>query len=237
MSWLYSRALVEEYSAESCLDGEPFAPSNGNLTQLVYLPKDKMTEFSRLSRFGMTFAPLTGNLGAELLTWYQAGFRARTLVVQEKEPDSTEKEADYGEKWRESLAKYDHVTHSWKTAQCLLFVVGGELLQTLPAWGMTRNGELYPQKMPALRTKESGCGLWHPTPTKDDHKGATSKAMIKKGQSYLKYWLHARSPIASTTYPNPTFLERVMGWPIGWTELKPLAMDKFRQWLDSHGRC
>jgi hypothetical protein len=26
-----------------------------------------------------------------------------------------------------------------------------------------------------------------------------------------------------------------MGWPIGWTDLKPLAMDKFLEWWRLHG--
>ena len=34
---------------------------------------------------------------------------------------------------------------------------------------------------------------------------------------------------------NPDWVEWLMGWPIGWTDLKPLAMDKFPQWLHSHG--
>ena len=29
---------------------------------------------------------------------------------------------------------------------------------------------------------------------------------------------------------NPPFVEWLMGWPIGWTDLKPLAMDKYREW-------
>lgn len=33
---------------------------------------------------------------------------------------------------------------------------------------------------------------------------------------------------------NPTWVEWLMGWPIGWTDLKPLETDKFRQWLRSH---
>jgi len=33
---------------------------------------------------------------------------------------------------------------------------------------------------------------------------------------------------------NPTWVEWLMGWPLGWTDLKPLVMDKFRKWLDSH---
>jgi hypothetical protein len=35
---------------------------------------------------------------------------------------------------------------------------------------------------------------------------------------------------------NPKAWEWMMGWPIGWTDLKPLATDKCRsKWL-SHGR-
>lgn len=33
---------------------------------------------------------------------------------------------------------------------------------------------------------------------------------------------------------NPEWVEWLMGWPIGWTGLQPLAMDKFQQWLNSH---
>ena len=35
----------------------------------------------------------------------------------------------------------------------------------------------------------------------------------------------------------PKFSEWLMGWPIGWTDLKPLGMDKFQQWLRLHGEC
>lgn len=34
---------------------------------------------------------------------------------------------------------------------------------------------------------------------------------------------------------NPEWVEWFMGWPIGQTGLKPLAMVKFQQWLNSHG--
>jgi len=35
----------------------------------------------------------------------------------------------------------------------------------------------------------------------------------------------------------PELPEWVMGWPVGWTELKPLETDRFQQWLLLHGRC
>lgn len=34
---------------------------------------------------------------------------------------------------------------------------------------------------------------------------------------------------------NPPWVEWLMGFPIGWTGLRPLETRKFRQWLDSHG--
>ena len=33
---------------------------------------------------------------------------------------------------------------------------------------------------------------------------------------------------------NPNWVEWLMGWPIGWTDLKPLGMDKFQQWRQQH---
>lgn len=34
---------------------------------------------------------------------------------------------------------------------------------------------------------------------------------------------------------NPTWVEWLMGWPIGWTALQPLGMDKFHEWRQQHG--
>jgi len=33
---------------------------------------------------------------------------------------------------------------------------------------------------------------------------------------------------------NPSWVEWLMGWPIGWTDLKPLETDKFQQWQQQH---
>jgi len=34
---------------------------------------------------------------------------------------------------------------------------------------------------------------------------------------------------------NPTWVEWLMGWPLGWTDLKPLGTGKLQAWLLSHG--
>jgi hypothetical protein len=35
---------------------------------------------------------------------------------------------------------------------------------------------------------------------------------------------------------NPTWVEWLMGWPLGWTDLRPSGTGKFRLWQDSHGK-
>jgi hypothetical protein len=35
---------------------------------------------------------------------------------------------------------------------------------------------------------------------------------------------------------NPTWVEWLMGWPLGWTDSAQSATDKFRQWCHSHGK-
>ena len=35
---------------------------------------------------------------------------------------------------------------------------------------------------------------------------------------------------------NPTWVEWLMGWPLGWTDLKHLATARFRSWLQQHSK-
>ena len=105
MSWLFSQALVGEYLGDISSDGEPSVQSNGNPIQQAYCSLDKMTAFSRLSQFGMTFKPLTADRGEELLTSYLEAFHAKTLVQQEKVTVLTESDQECGNTWHAWLAK------------------------------------------------------------------------------------------------------------------------------------
>ena len=78
MSWLFSQVLVEEYLGDICLDGEQSVPLNGNHIQQAYCAPDKMTDFYRVSQFGMMFKPLTESLGKELLMLFQEDFPVKT---------------------------------------------------------------------------------------------------------------------------------------------------------------
>jgi len=167
MSYLFSQALVAAYWPESCLDGEQSAPSNGSHTQLAYLPPDRMTAFLRLSRFGMTFRPLTEDRGAELLTLYLAAFRARTSALPEKAQALPASAAECGDTWRGSLARFDPNTSSWRTVQHSLLEDSQSYSVIWPRSGMTANGQCWELPTLAHRTSATDSGLW-PTPVASD---------------------------------------------------------------------
>ena len=74
-----------------------------------------------------------------------------------------------------------------------------------------------------------------PTPTAVTDTGGA--AMCKWGGSGARAKLRKTHPKEMNGALNPTWVEWLMGWPIGWTDLKPLEMDRFQQWRDSHGKC
>ena len=223
MSWLFSQALVEEYLGENSLDGEQSAPLSGNHTQQAYCAPDKMTVFSRLSRFGMTYKPLTASRGEELLTLYRAGFHAKTYQSQGGGLALTESAAGCGEKWRASFTKYSLDLRLWKTHQCSLLGDLEPFLETWPQWGLMRNGECWEQQTLAQTIRGTGFGLWA-TPTRCDYKGTTGTANFESRKRQFNNLTGGE--VTGTIYPNPTTYEVMMGWPLGWTDLKPLEMDK-----------
>ncbi len=271
MSWLYSQVLVAEYLGGISSDGEQSVQLSGNPIQQAYCAPDKMTVFSRLSRFGMTYKPLTEDRGEALLMSYLAAFPAKTSLPQEKEQELKETEAECGEKWRGWLAKYDLSLCSWRTAQCSLLEDLNECLETLPRSGMTRDGLLWELPMLAHHTRETESGLkeywptptchnanekgspseflrdspglgtvvlWFPTPQASDNRdrGNMSNPSIKRRIAMGKQIMLSQSVDRTSGQLNPTWVEWLMGWPLGWTDLQPLETDKFQKWQDEHGR-
>ena len=179
MSWLFSQALVAEYSGENFLDGEQSAPLSGSNTQQAYCAPDKMTAFSRLSRFGMMYRPLTESRGEELLTLFRAGFHALTFQQQAEAQDLMEKVPQCGITWRGWLAKFDPDSYLWKTAQCSFIEDSDESLATFPASGLMRGGLLWEQTRSERPTKGIERGLWRtPDTGGGGHLGYSNKARI-----------------------------------------------------------
>lgn len=240
MSWLFSQALAEEYSAATCSDGKQYAQLNVMPTPHKFSRNDKMMEFSDLSRFGLTCAVLTESHGEELLMSFLAGFRARTYQEQAKEQESTEVDPDFGEKWQESSVRYDLNSCSWKTHLCLWEEDLQWSLVTLPKWGLIQNGVVYQHQTSERPISVTASGL-SPTPraSMGTHGIAWCRARTGEHRHNLEDWLaHHHILSGGLETPglnvNPSYAEWLMKWPLGWTDLKPLGMDRFLAWLQLH---
>lgn len=241
MSWLFSQALVEAFSEATCSGGEPCAPLNVMPTQRPFWHRDKTMEPSDLSRSGLTCRALTADHGAALLTWYLAGFPAKTSASPVAATDSTANAQDFGWKWPGSFVKWDRATSSWKTRQCSLVEDSTEFSGTWPDWGLMRDGECSELTTLVPTSTASASGFWQ-TPTTRDGKGQSGKGnRIKRGKGGKLHVANLCDQIVDCGRPDLVrsipFRYSLMGWPDGWTDFAPLATDKFQQWQQLHGIC
>jgi len=184
MSYIFLQAQAAESLAGNCSDTDACAPSSGNLTPRPCLWHDKTMEPSRLSRFGMTCKPLTEDHGAALLTSFVADSRAKTLAWPVKAQALTARAAACGTTWPASLARYDPVTHSLKTAQLSLVEDLTGCCVTLPRSGLMRDGQCW--ELPTLGRRTSGTesGYWQ-TPVADDCVNRAAGKINSRGEPKL----------------------------------------------------
>jgi hypothetical protein len=219
-----------------------------------------MTAFSRLSRFGMTFKPLTEDLGQDVLTSFLEGFPAKTYQQQEEAQELMEPDQECGSTWRELLAKYDQDSSTWKIPHSSLLEDSIEFSGTWPRWGSMHDGVSYRQQTLVHHTKETGSGLWASPNSR--HWKDSGPSQGKRKSPNLGTQVHWPTPRTkgmcggsgawnqlnkATTLEearqmgagnggqlNPPWVEWLMGWPPGWTDLKPLGTDRFLLWQQQH---
>lgn len=207
MSWSFLPELVAEFLEECSLDTDQSVLSNTTPTPDQFYWPDKPTEHSRLSRFGTTCVPFEGSRGEELLTWYRAGFLAKTSALPEAGQESKESAAVCGEKWPGSLAKYDRDTCSWKTAQLLLLGDSEQSLVTWPRSGLMLDGQCW--ELPTLerRIEGSESGFW-PTPNTEGYRSDGELLMLSRRLSdraeYMAMSDRACNSKRETFWPTPT---------------------------------
>lgn len=242
MSWLFSQALVEAFSAGTSLDGEQWSQLNVMPTPHKFWRNDKTMDASDLSRFGLTLRLLTESHGQELLTSYLRAFPARTSARPAKAQELMESEADFGFRLSGSFARFSHSECTWKTRQCSLLGGLEEFSGTWPSWGSMRNGECSEVRPLEWTLSGSASGLL-PAPQASDgpkwYVVSKESAAKRPKDGRQMMMVHVVGLTAyehlSKWWLNPQFSEAVMGWPTRWTDLKPLGMDKFREWQQQHG--
>lgn len=345
MSYTYLQELGEESSAAIYSDIPVSVLSNGAHTLGASCLPDNVTGCYRASQSGMMSRRLTAGRGKGASMSYAAGSRVRTYPQRAKVQESTANGLGCGDTWPASLARFDHATSSWKTAQSSLLGGLESYSETWPRWGMMRNGVCWELPTPGRHTDASESGSW-PTPTASEGtkipaganygqiglnnhpriRGLPDRPKMGKDRAGLDggavtqptyptptasmmpcegtvraaraLLLHgmtleettaiagrdprkAQGKIPAMNYPtpvasegadcgsrwpalarldkggriqrrmatmqlpetlttekaalNPAWVEWLMGWPIGWTDLQPLETDRFPRWLRSHG--
>lgn len=239
MSWLFSQALEAAFSQARCSAIAQSVPLSVIPTPHRFWRNDKTMEPSRLSQFGLTCAVSTASHGEELLTWYREAFPARTSLPRAEEQASKAAGQDYGSRWLESSARYSLSKSTWKTHGDLWTEDLHWSSVTLPKWGSMHSGVLLEPVTLVGLTNASASG-WSgdtvPTPSVAMGKGSSEKALTRvdgrsRARNRLDYWIEGDGQHGRL---NPDYVEWVMGWPIGWTDLQPLAMDRFHEWQLQH---
>lgn len=248
MSWHYLQEQEAVSWAGACLDGAPSA-----LLRLMPTPDrscshDKGTGVLTRSRSGMTSAPSTASHGKATLMSSAAGSPAKTSVVLERAQVLKVADQAYGARWRESLARYDRHTCSWRTAQCSLLGGSATFSETWPRWGMMRAGVCSELATLEHLTSVNGSG-WQPewaTPTARDWKDSPGMTFQRpSGRMRLDllprqvYYIERQrneDQVSNGMRLNPPWVAWLMGWPLGWTDCEPLATDRYQQWQHSHGK-
>ena len=174
----------------------------------------------------------------------RANTDARICPSQVSGPGSTGSGPGCGQSTLGSLGRFDPGSYSLRMSQgCLLTNQQDEYSATFPRWGSMRSGEVFERPTWAPRTDGSGRSFW-PTPAQRDYKGGNNasyqeRSGTTKGEQLPNFVRHhfRPDPTASTlggkSSPsdrtlnhrfqakrlNVRFVEWLMNWPTGWTEV------------------
>lgn len=252
-SYRCSQVLVEVcWGRPIYLGGKLCATWSGIDTLLAYSTHELPTDTCTTRQSGMTCLVLTGAHGGGTSMLSRQVSPASHSALPESSEQATTRAMD-GQPLPASFARYDRATCTWRTCQASFLESMGttdEYSESWPRSGMMLDGVCYPLQRLGRRTNETGygymatptstanqlspsmrkhpgCVAWLPTPTAHNAKETAAPSEWKRNTPTL-------ATRAGGTL-NPTWVEWLMGWPLGWTDLEPLGTDRFRWWLQQHG--
>ena len=198
--------------------------------------REWLTQLPPDSRASRSVLPADGQ---DLPTIETCG-QKRSIPFAEYDPDSfiwrtfqlcllTHTPTQFSATWPRAGTIVDGVAYLRPKWEHPILDIGGGALPTPAAqvYGTNQSPTPGAAVRPSLETMARK-GLW-PTPTvQDAHNNAGASQYERKA---VPLNAQVGGPL------NPNWVEWLMGWPIGWTDLDPLAMDKFLKWCEQHGNC
>lgn len=240
MSWHYSQAWAEEYLGASSQGTESSAPWRKSRTAERCCSEGSATACYPCSQSGTTSEPSTVENGvARWISSLRDSHASRSASPASNEEPTTSETS--GRKPSASFARYDHRSHCWRTSQGCLDLTGtsDEYSETWPKAGWMLGGTAYHRQSRARLSRVDACGLL-PTLTVSDSKGGRSLTARRSRPELAKHgitlpdWILLRGNHAPV--PRAEFAEEATLFPVGWTDLGPLEMHRFRQWWRAFSR-
>ncbi len=251
MSWHFLPELVVDYLDPSCLGGTPSARWKKKNTAGRCSSDARGTVCYPCSRSGTMYSHFEESLGAKKLI---SSLLASPASPSRRPANTLDPPtiATSGPTPSGSYARWDRDSCCWRTYQ--LSLLTRTLVRFSGSWprsGTMLDGIVFPRRPSVPLTAETDYGLW-PTPRSRDWKGKGKDCLDRA----VKMWPtpQARAcntmakckrgsnspggtplPVAAGGTLNPPWVAWLMGWPIGWTALEPLATDRFQRWLSLHG--
>jgi len=167
-------------------------------------------------------------MDSQQLSFFAAGSLASLTALQATEKPAP-MTATYGESSPDSYTALGPAGSSPKTCWVFFPARGGgssgECSGTWPGSGSMRNGACSQQQPWAHLTSGAGSLSW-PTPMANDAKNAG----MGPGQLNRDGLPGALLKAGEVGKMNPAWVEWLMGFPVGWTDLEPAAMPLFPEW-------
>lgn len=191
------------------------------------------TEYYQDSLFGTMSEPLMESLGEDSLTASARDSHARALVQPEPTAATTAslwelmvEARSYGRRFQGLLSNAGIQCSLLRIPEISLTRDFAESFTSLRPLGMTVNGVCLGLATSMPTMNESVCGSRLPTPTAHNSKEGAYPAEYTRNTPTLAAQIGGKI--------NPDWNEWRMGWPIKWTDLEPLEMDRFQSWKTLH---
>lgn len=232
MSYHCLPELVGEYSEDNYSAGQQYVQSKKTPTVEKYCLDGKETVCYPCSQSGTISKPSTELIGKWISS--QQAFLANHLAQQVENSVQKMNEIS-GPILLESSEKVNQDTSYSKTSQdCFLLDISEQSLKTYPKAGMMLDGNVWRRNQLVPLTKEKDSGLW-PTP-KSSPSGPDYARINRPKSGGDDLVTRVARGIETPPYTlNPAWVEWLMGFPIGWTDLRPLEMLRYRLWLKLFG--
>ena len=151
---------------------------------------------------------------------------AKTFQQQESNGDCKPNGVDSSTKSSDWLGSFDLSSSYLKTLEIYCLTKMGlrskKCSSKLPKQGLMQSGQLFQRQMwvPAISENEFG---FLPTPTARDYKDSGEKVNYKKladKKRLAGVLVESCRGTGKASYLNPFFVEEMMGYPVGWTDLR-----------------